>query len=88
MTGGAIVAGTLATIGLAVFLIWLSASLFSSVGRKLTSEDTGTVTKLLLVIPFLILGAWCLLIDIMLTVITLGAITGIATNFRNWWNRC
>ena len=87
MTGGVIVAVTLITIGIALFLIWLSFRSFAWLEEYLCAPERGLVAKLLLVIPFLLLGIWCFILQVAIIILTLGAAASAAGSFRNWWNK-
>lgn len=87
MAGGAIVLLTLAVIGAIVFLVWLSSRTFWALNDYLNAPGTSVVMKLLLAIPFLIVGLWCFVLDIFLTIVTLGAMAGAATSARDWWHK-
>jgi heme/copper-type cytochrome/quinol oxidase subunit 2 len=87
MAGGAIVLLTLIVIGLFVLMVWLSSRTFQALDEYLNNPGRGLVAKLLLAIPFLIVGIWCFLLDIILTIVTLGAAAGAVTSARDWWHK-
>ena len=87
MAGGAIVAVTLIVIGLAVFLIWLSFRVYAGLDQFLHAPERGLAAKLLLAIPFLIVGIWCFLLQIFLVIITLGAAASALGGVRDWWHK-
>ena len=53
-----------------------------------TMNDSGVSAwwKLFLALPFVFMFLWCIVLEIISLIFTLGLAVGIANSFRNWWH--
>lgn len=89
MNGAVIIIATLLAVA-GVFLIGWGSFILLEQFNKLyndtpTEEQRGL--KIILLIPYIILAIWCGIIQVLITLLTLGLAIDAARNFRNWWHQ-
>lgn len=89
MSGSIIVILTLLAIAAFVLLVWLSEKGLRSLNELYndTGKDERVVTKVLLLIPYILLFIWVLVLKIVLFIITLGTVISLAGDLRDWWHK-
>lgn len=64
-----------------------SFSLLNFLNNAMNDKDLNGWWKLLLVLPFVFMFLWCILLEIVSILFTLGLAVSIANSFRNWWHK-
>jgi len=89
MSGWTIVFLTLLAVAAFVLVVWASEQGLEALHRFYsdTHKDEKVVTKVLLLIPYILLFIWVTVLKIVLFIITIGVIIDTAGNLRNWWHK-
>ena len=63
-----------------------SFGLLDFLNTTLNDKGVSAWWKLLLALPFLFMFLWCIALEIISILFTLGLAVSIANRFRNWWH--
>jgi hypothetical protein len=73
-------------IGSIILLYAGSFGLLDFLNGVMRDENVSGLVKLLLALPFVFMFLWCIVLQIISILFTLGLAISVANSFRNWWH--